>query len=208
MNYFVAGIDTDVGKTFVSAMLTLGLGARYWKPVQAGTVEITDKNWVKKCTNLPDSHFIDEAYLLETPRSPHFAAELDGVVIEEENLCFPEVDGDLIIEGAGGLMVPLSSDLLYLDLLKKWDVKVVLVVKLYLGCINHTLLSISTLESVGAEIHAVIFNGEGFEEAKDFITDYCQKKNIAIAGYIDFQEKISPSVLQACFDGLAEKFRI
>ena len=208
MNYFVAGIDTAVGKTFVSAMLTLGLRARYWKPVQAGTVEITDKNWVKKYTDLPDSHFVDEAYLLETPKSPHFAAELDGVVIEKENLCLPEPGGDLVIEGAGGLMVPLSNDLLYLDLLKRWHVKVVLVVKLYLGCINHTLLSINVLESIGAEIHAVVFNGEGFEEAKDFITEYCQRKNIAIAGYIGFQEEISPSILQECFDGLAENFHI
>jgi dethiobiotin synthetase len=154
----VAGIDTDAGKTLVSALFCLGLNAGYWKPVQAGLLPHTDTEWVKATTALTHSHFYPEAYRFFTPASPHFAAEAESIRIEEAQIQIPDHSGHLVIEGAGGLMVPLRKDFLYLDLLETWKLPVLLVVRTYLGSINHSLLSIEALKRRGIPIAGLVFN--------------------------------------------------
>ena len=151
--YIVTGTDTEIGKTVVSAMLTLALRACYWKAVQSGTQDGTDTKSVQEMTGLPDHHFIPESYVLSQPLSPHRSAELDGTEINLTNLSkIPDTDRPLIIEGAGGLMVPLTRQALLIDLFQKWNMAeekapLILVSRTGLGTINHTLLSIEALKT-------------------------------------------------------------
>ncbi len=156
----VAGIGTDVGKTVVSAVLCEALHADYWKPVQAGDLDNTDSMKVKRLVSNSKTIIHPESYRLETPMSPHAAAAIDGIEIEEEKLVFPETSNDLIIEMAGGLMVPLTNDFLYIDWVSKTGLPVVLVANYYLGSINHTLLSIELLKARNIPITGLIFSGE------------------------------------------------
>jgi len=156
----VSGIHTDAGKTVVSAALALKLGATYWKPVQSGADDTTpgDTEHVQAWTG----HQVDtwpEVYRLALPQSPHWAAEAAGLRLETAALALPPHNGPLVIEGAGGLLVPLNSDTLYLDVFKSWRLPVVLVVKLYLGCINHTLLSLQALAAAGIPVAGIVYNG-------------------------------------------------
>lgn len=169
MNLFVTAIGTDSGKTVVSSILCKALKADYWKPIQSG-ITIRDSELVEKL--VPSCKIYDEVYLLNEPTSPHKAAELDGVSIELAQIKLPQTKNHLIIEGAGGVMVPLTNQLMVLDLIKHLDVKVVLVVNLYLGAINHALLTIDKLKSSGVVIKGLVFNGSGYNEGKDFITSY------------------------------------
>jgi dethiobiotin synthase len=161
--FFVSGTDTDIGKTFVSAILTAGLKAHYWKPIQSGIIQGTDTEFVKKATKLPNSHFHAELVALKEPLSPHEAAELENIAIAENDLMIPEnlqkLDSHLVIEGAGGLMVPINWDFMIIDLIKKWEIPVVLVVRSALGTLNHTLLSIEALKSRGIPVFGLIMNG-------------------------------------------------
>jgi dethiobiotin synthetase len=159
MKYVIVGIGTDVGKTVASAIFTKALDAWYWKPVQSGDLHFSDTD---KVASYVGESFkkIPERWKLNTPASPHFAAEIDRVKIEEQHFELPEYS-PLIIEGAGGLMVPLNNDgLLYLDLLEKWKLPVILVSRHYLGSINHTLLSIEALKNRKISIDYVVFNGD------------------------------------------------
>jgi dethiobiotin synthetase len=159
MKFVIVGIGTDVGKTVVSAIFTKALNAWYWKPVQSGDLHYTDTD--KVASYLGDSfRKIPERWKLNTPASPHFAAEIDQVRIDENDFLIPDFS-PLIIEGAGGLMVPLNNEgLLYLDLVEKWNLPVILVSRHYLGSINHTLLSIESLKSRNIKIASVVFNGD------------------------------------------------
>ena len=155
---FITGIGTNVGKTVVSAILCKATGAAYWKPVQAGDLDDTDSDKVRA---LSGSEILPEQFRLNTPASPHLAAKLDGITIQKENLSIPESTGNLLIEGAGGLMVPLNEEgLLYLDVIQNWKIPVVLVSRHYLGSINHTLLSLELLEKSEIEVKALVFVGE------------------------------------------------
>lgn len=166
--YFVTSIHTDGGKTFVSSLLVKALNAHYWKPVQSG-LEIRDTETVKKLSGSDESKFIPEAYLLESPESPHSAAKKDGVTIDLSKIILPDVDGNLIVEGAGGILVPVNDKETILDLIKHLELDVVLVIPTYLGCINHSLLTISELKREGIKIDGIIFNGEESKEAQDII---------------------------------------
>ncbi|MEM7039489.1 MAG: dethiobiotin synthase, partial [Bacteroidota bacterium] len=168
----VAGIDTDAGKTVVSALLCLGLEADYWKPVQAGTVPTTDTETVQALTELPDHRFHPETYRLELPASPHFAAAEEGVYIDPAAFKVPETPRRLIIEGAGGLMVPLNPTYMYVDLLAEWKLPVVLVARTYLGSINHSLLSIEALKRRDIPVAGLIFNEGGRPESEAVIAEY------------------------------------
>lgn len=157
---FITGISTDVGKTVVSAILAEALEANYWKPIQAGDLESSDSLKVKKyCSHKVT--VLNERFKLSKPMSPHAAAEIDQVKIAVSDFQQPTVTGDLIIEGAGGLMVPINSDgLLVIDLVEKNNWPVVLVSRHYLGSINHTLLSVEVLKKRGIRIAGIIFVGD------------------------------------------------
>ena len=170
--WVVAGIGTGIGKTFVSAILAEALEADYWKPVQAGNLDFTDTDFVKQATSNTKTHCHPEAYRLTMPMSPHAAARIDGVSIEPGNLHLPESENRIIIELAGGLMVPLGNDYLNIDLLKQWGLPVVLVSQNYLGSINHTLLSVAVLKLHGIRLEGIIFNGEPNKATEDFILSY------------------------------------
>jgi dethiobiotin synthetase len=167
---FITGIGTGIGKTIVSAILVEKLQADYWKPIQAGDLEQSDTITVKKLVSNPISYFYPEAYRLTQPFSPHKAAALDGIEIDPAKIIIPETDSQLIIEGAGGLMVPLNDNFLMIDLIKQLDAEVILVSRNYLGSINHSLLSIEALHNRGITIKAIIFNGLIDEYSEKAIT--------------------------------------
>ena len=168
----VAGIGTGVGKTFVAAILTEALQADYWKPVQAGNLDFTDTDFVRQHTSNKKSFFHPEAYRLSQPMSPHAAAKIDGIQIALDKLSIPSSSKTIVIELAGGLMVPLNDSYLNIDLLKQWKLPVVLVSQNYLGSINHTLLSIEVLKQHGILLTGIIFNGERNAATEDFILTY------------------------------------
>ncbi len=172
MNLFITGIGTNVGKTVVSAILTEALEADYWKPIQSGTIEGKDSETVTSLISNSKTVIHPETYLLKQPLSPHFAAKLDGVTIEMEKLQLPTTCNHLIIEGAGGLLVPINKNEYVIDVAKKIDCEIVLVISSYLGCINHTLLSIEYLKSNNFKIYALVFNGDFDLEVKQSILDY------------------------------------
>ncbi|MBB3880534.1 dethiobiotin synthase [Sphingomonas pseudosanguinis] len=161
----VTGTDTEIGKTVFSAALTGALGANYWKPVQAGTDEDGhgDAETVARLSGRP---VLPSAYRLKTPCSPHRAAEIDGVTIDRERLALPQVEGPLVAEGAGGVLVPVTRQMLFADLFTHWGRPVVLVARTGLGTINHSLLSIEALRSRGVPILGIAFVGEGVEDSE------------------------------------------
>lgn len=156
---FITGTDTGIGKTFVSAVITAGRNGCYWKPIQSGLEDMTDTEWVKSVTGLPDSHFLKEAYRLNSPLSPNISAELDGISIDPDLINLPDKNEPLVIEGAGGVMVPLNADYFMLDLMRKFCLPVLVVARSGLGTINHTLLTVDTLKRSGLEIIGVVMNG-------------------------------------------------
>lgn len=158
--FIVSGTDTGIGKTVVSAMLTLALGGVYYKPVQCGLEHGGDREAVLNMTGLGEDRALAEAYRLNAPLSPHRAAELDGVTIEPERLTPPDTTCPLIVEGAGGLLVPVTRDVLQVDLFKAWGLPVIVCARTGLGTINHTLLSIEALKARDIALHGIIFIGD------------------------------------------------
>ncbi|UOE51735.1 dethiobiotin synthase [Mucilaginibacter sp. SMC90] len=169
---FISGIDTGIGKTLVSAILTEKLNADYWKPIQSGDLDQSDTLKVKSLVSNQVTQFFPEAYALTQPFSPHKSAALDKITIDLENIVLPKTDNQLIIEGAGGLMVPLNDNFLIIDLIKQLNARVILVTKHYLGSINHTLLSLHALKKYGIPVMGVIFNGDKDIYSKSYILDY------------------------------------
>jgi len=169
---FVTGIGTDVGKTVVSAILTEALEADYWKPVQAGDLEFSDSIKVGKLISNERTVIHSEGIKLSQPMSPHAAAEIDNVEIKLSDFKIPVTNNNLIIEGAGGLMVPLNDKDLIIDLITELDAEVVLVSQNYLGSINHAILSIEILKSNGLNVIGIIFNGNENVETEKYILNY------------------------------------
>jgi dethiobiotin synthetase len=169
---FVTGIGTGIGKTLIAAILVEKLKADYWKPVQAGDLDNSDTLKVKSLVFNTVSVFHPEAYRLTQPYSPHKAAALDGIAIDEQQITLPQTNNQLIIEGAGGLMVPLNDHFLMIDLVKQLNAEVVLVSQNYLGSINHTLLSIEALKQHNIPVKGIIFNGEANSSTEDYILSY------------------------------------
>ncbi len=170
MNYFVTAIGTDCGKTFFSAILCEALKADYWKPVQAGLPH--DSNTVKNLISNSDSKIQSETFVLNTPASPGAAAKLDGVRIELDKIKIPETKNNLVIEGGGGCLVPLNDHDYVISLAKKFDCEVILVSKLYLGSINHTLLSADYLKRQKFNIKGIVFNGTSNPESEEIILNH------------------------------------
>ena len=156
----VCGTDTDVGKTVVSALLVQGLGAHYWKPVQSGLEDGGDTGRVQQLLGLPPERLWPEAYRLTAPVSPHWAAERDGLSIDPARLALPAWDGPLVVETAGGLLVPLRRDWLQIDQIAAWGLPVLLVARSGLGTLNHTLLSLEALERRSIPVLGLVLNGD------------------------------------------------
>jgi dethiobiotin synthetase len=169
---FVTGIGTDVGKTVVSAILTEALQADYWKPVQSGSVELTDSHKVKSLVSNPRTVFHPETYLLQAPLSPHAAAALEGIEIDLAAIARPQTQNRLVVEGAGGLFVPLNANYLMVDLIRHLQLPVVVVSANYLGSINHTLLTLEALRSRHIPVAGLIFNGAPNPATEDYILQY------------------------------------
>jgi dethiobiotin synthetase len=168
MNYFITAIGTDSGKSLFSSIICEALEADYWKPIQAGYPRDTD--YVGGLLSNLKSDLIPEKYVLNTPASPHFAAELDKVKLEVEDFAIPKTDNEnLIIEGAGGVLVPINEKEFVIDFPQKWEIPVILVANLYLGSINHTLLSINELERRGVNVKGIVFNGQSNPASEDII---------------------------------------
>lgn len=176
----VTGTDTDVGKTVFAAALAGALGASYWKPVQAGADGNGDgdSEMVARLSGLPASRILPEAWRLTTPCSPHQAAAIDGVTIDPERLAIPDVAGALVIEGAGGVMVPLTPTTTYAELFRRWGCPAVIVARTTLGTINHSLLSIEALRSRGVPILGIAFVGEANPESERIIADLGRVKRL------------------------------
>ena len=155
----ICGTDTDVGKTVVSALVVQGLGATYWKPVQSGLEGGGDSGRLQALLQLPATRLLPEAYRLQTPVSPHWAAELEGITIDPARLALPAVAGALVVETAGGLLVPLRRDWLQIDQLAAWGLPVLLVARSGLGTLNHTLLSVQALRQRSIPLLGLVLNG-------------------------------------------------
>ena len=177
--FIVTGIGTDIGKTVVSSILAEALKATYWKPVQAGDLDNSDSIKIKKwCSE--SVQVLPEVFRLSQPLSPHSAAEIDNIKITANDLVLPEVDGNFILEGAGGIMVPLNQEgLLFVDLIPMWNLPVILVSRHYLGSINHTLLTAEILQNRGAKIEGVIFVGDENKSTESIILSKTKLKLIA-----------------------------
>ena len=202
MRLFVTGIGTEVGKTVISAILTEALEADYWKPVQAGDLGYSDTHKVKNLVSNSKSVFHSEIYALHHPMSPHAAAERDGVEISLNDFQIPKTDNHLVIEGAGGLMVPLNRNDCIIDLIKVLGVEVVLVSRNYLGSINHTLLSVEALKSRGIAIKGIIFNDEENVETESVILEMTGLKCLGRVGMIEGVSKESVAKYAENFKGV------
>lgn len=192
----VTGTDTGIGKTVFAAALAGSLGARYWKPIQSGLDDGSDSESIATLSGLPAAHILPEAYRLVTPCSPHRAAEIDGVTIDPERLALPQVDGPLVVEGAGGALVPVTREILYADMFARWGKPVVLVARTALGTINHSLLSIEALRARGVLIHGVAFVGDPVEDSEATIAAIGKVKRL---GRLPMLPALTPEALSAAF---------
>lgn len=192
---FITGIGTGIGKTIISAILVEKLKADYWKPIQSGDLENSDTLLVKSLVSNPVSKFHTEAYRLTQPFSPHKSAALDGIEIDPAKIIIPETDNQLIIEGAGGLMVPLNDHFFMIDLIKQLDAEVILVSKNYLGSINHTLLSVDALRSRKIPIKLIVFNGDGDEWSESLIKSIANINHVAYVPTLDVINKANVLVM-------------
>lgn len=192
----VTGTDTGIGKTVFSAALAGALDAYYWKPVQAGVEEETDRDAVARLSGLSKERVLREAYRLLTPASPHLAAKIDGVTIDPEALALPEVDRPLVIEGAGGLMVPLTASLTYIDVMAQWRVPVVLCARTTLGTINHSLLSVEALRARNVPLLGIAFIGDENIESETVIAGMGQVRRL---GRLPHLASLTHETLRAAF---------
>ncbi|MGL4281343.1 MAG: dethiobiotin synthase [Albidovulum sp.] len=191
--FVVTGTDTGIGKTVFAAGLTARLRATYWKPVQSGLEEETDSEIVARLSGRPA---LPETYRLKLPASPHISARAEGVTIDTGALTLPP-DRPLVIEGAGGLMVPLTDDSTFLDVFARWQLPVILCARTALGTINHSLLSIAALHQAGVPLHGVAFIGP---EAPEVEATICRMGGTRRLGRLPVLQSLKPGSLRAAFD--------
>ena len=202
MNAFVVtGTDTGIGKTVFSAALTGALQAHYWKPVQAGLDDGADRDWVAQLSGIDPAMVLPEAYRLNTPCSPHRAAELDGLVIDVAKLALPEAR-PLVVEGAGGALVPVTRGTTYADVFAWWGLPVIVVARTALGTINHSLLTFEALRARGVVIHGVAFVGDANEDSEATI---CAMGNVRRLGRLPMLDRLDAQSLAIAF---AQGFRL
>lgn len=181
----VAGTDTGIGKTVVSAALTGALDGYYWKPVQSGLSGETDSDVVRRLSGLAPERILPEVYRLNTPASPHLAAERDGIEIDVDRLVPPKTAGPLIIEPAGGLLVPMTRRILQIQVIARWKAPVVLCAPTRLGTINHTLLSIEALRARGIALLGVAFVGDEVADTERTIAEMGNVRHLGRMPYVD-----------------------
>jgi dethiobiotin synthetase len=199
MKLFITGIGTDVGKTIASAIITEALEADYWKPIQAGDLEDSDTHKIQKYISNTKTVFHKNIYALNTPASPHYAAEIDNVIIDVNKILEPNTKKNLVIEGAGGVFVPLNKKDTIIDLIQP-DYKVIVVSRHYLGSINHTLLTIEALQNRKISIAGVIFNGDENKATEEIILT---KTGLNVLGRIENEPYFDQNVIKY----YADKFR-
>ena len=175
----ICGTDTDVGKTIVSSFFVQGLKGIYWKPIQSGTEEGTDTKTVCNLLNLEPDRYIPERYKFKAPVSPHWAAEQESGFIEPSNLKLPDLDELIIIETAGGLMVPINRDWLQIDQLKVWGAPIILVARTGLGTLNHTLLSLEALRHRNLVVLGIVLNGPQHKDNPKTLEQFGDTKILA-----------------------------
>lgn len=209
--FIITGTDTDIGKTVFSAALMLGLEVaghtpHYWKPVQSGIAENVDTRRVQKLTNLPDERFLSERYIFSEPLSPHLAAEMDGAEIDVDALQdpsqMPECAGALVIEGAGGLMVPLTRDNLQINVFQKWKAPLILCARTGLGTINHTLLSLEAIWARDIPLKGIVFIGD---DNADNIRTISEMSKVKVLGRLPLADELDDTMLRLLF---ANNFKI
>ncbi len=193
--FAITGTDTDVGKTLFAAGLAAQLGARYWKPVQAGLEDETDSEVVARLSG-GRAQVLPEAYRLTTPCSPHEAARIDGVTIDPSRMALPAGDGPLVVEGAGGVLVPLRDDLVSADQFARWGLPVVLVARTSLGTINHSLLSLEALRARKIAVHGIVFSGTSNPASEAAIVKLGAVRHL---GRLPWIEPLSAGTLTAAF---------
>ncbi|MAZ73996.1 MAG: dethiobiotin synthase [Flavobacteriaceae bacterium] len=189
--YFVTGISTEVGKTIASAILTEALQADYWKPIQAGELDNSDTHKVQRLVSNKRTTFHPSTYHLKSPMSPHAAAELDGVKISAKKMKRPETQNTLVIEGAGGILVPLNQTETIVDLIHKDD-KVIVVSRHYLGSINHTLLTVAALKTRNLNVIGIIFSGTQNPSTESIISEMTK---VPILGRIEEEPYFDENVV-------------
>jgi dethiobiotin synthetase len=191
--FIIAGIGTGIGKTLISSIFRQGLQADYWKPVQSGNPEEADALFIEQMTRVPEGKIWDSSYMLTQPLSPHTAAEIDGVRISLDQIQLPQTERSLIVELAGGLMVPLNESETNLDLIAHIALPVVLVSKNYLGSINHTLLSYEILKAKQIPIAGIVFNGPTNASGERFIL---QHTGLKVLLRVPELAQINPEIIQ------------
>jgi len=201
-NYFITGIGTDVGKTVAASIITEALESDYWKPIQAGDLDQSDTLKVKGLVGNTKTVFHTEAYRLNHPMSPHAAAERDGVEINLQNIKLPTTQNHLVVEGAGGLLVPLNKKETILDLMSQLNCEVILVSRHYLGSINHTLMSIELLKQKGLSIKGILFNGAENKDTESIITDMT---GVNVLGRIEELDELNKGVISSIAQDLKTK---
>ena len=196
MKLFITGIGTDVGKTIASAIITESLEADYWKPIQAGDLATSDSHKIKAYLSNEKTVVHSNSYALNTPASPHLAAELDNVVIDINKITEPQTENHLVIEGAGGIFVPINDTETIIDLIQP-DYKVIVVSRHYLGSINHTLLTIEALQNRNIAIAGIVFNGKENQSTESIIL---KKTGLNCIGRIDEEPYFDQNVIREYAD--------
>ena len=200
-HYIIAGIGTEIGKTVCSAIITKALQADYWKPIQAGNLTDGDAYWVQQW--VPGTEVHTSTYALQNPLAPHTAAELDGTRIDLNAFHLPETKNNLVVELAGGIMVPLNEKHTNLDLIERLGLPVILVSKNYLGSINHTLMSYEMLKSRNIEIAGIVFNGQTNSSGESFILNHT---GLPVLLRVNEEKEINPSVIARYADSFKCSF--
>lgn len=200
MKLFITGIGTDVGKTITSAIITQSLEADYWKPVQAGDLDNSDSHKIQRYISNDKTVIHENSYKLNTPASPHLAAEIDGITIDLKKIIEPKTKNHLVIEAAGGILVPLNNEDSIIDLIKE-DYKVMVVSRHYLGSINHTLLTLEALNSRNIKVAGIIFSGDENKASEGIIL---KKTNAKFIGRIENEPYFDQNVIQYYADEFRE----
>ena len=194
--FVVSGTGTGIGKTVFAAALTGALGARYWKPVQAGLDGGTDSEAIARLADIPADRILPEAWRLKLPASPHLAAEREGVMIDPDRLDPPDHAGPLVIEGAGGVLVPLTRNYLFADLFARWQIPVIIVATTQLGTISHSLTAIEALRARKVPIHGVAFVGEAQDDNERTLPEMSGARRL---GRLPLIDPMTPTSLAQAF---------
>lgn len=200
--FVVSGTDTGIGKTVFAAALTHALRAHYWKPVQSGLEEETDSETVQRLAVVPQARILPEAYRLKLPASPHLSARLENITINPALLLPPQTEGPLVIEGAGGLLVPLTERVVFADIFARWQVPLILCARTSLGTINHTLLSLDALRHRAIPVHGVVFIGDENRESQEIIVSLGAVRQL---GRLPHPKKMTSQALHQAF---ADQFNL